>query len=669
MMTSFVLELDTLADNDDVDLDDILTEVEVASNFTRELKDTFADLDTESEQNLDLRLSEVCRFVWEEDDKSDRIQEYVRSLAEDLYTIQQADKGLLFHGSDSEILVAHYHQNAGWVHESDELISGDRIDKDSVISMFSLEPSNEGFEESIVDLEYYTDSTRFLDIFGVLSDDELQAIPEQEAYLNGDPKYEDRYSVTYSFGREHCLEMLSDNMLSLDSANDEFTIIKELEDDVSSLEYEFEGGRFGLSRADTLAGFERDYMQYKHGWLTSNRVYRHLVRGEGAYIESRTKVEVSDTEIRKSEEQTDNGDVVFSRFDDSGNLSQTFADKILNSIVGNDQYRIYIASHQNVSEHEVVKFESNGQSLSLPNIGNESIEEGKTELRTMYDQATDDDLDETRRRATAAGFLIGIGEKSTTIAAESIKEIALSSSYDQIAGFVHEKLESSGSSLEFESSLNAYFDTIGTETRRIPLLEHGFGKESYIRLVDMIDEAGQALELSAGDFVELGEEGYRSVVSGSVDPRIDGNITREAETTSGPTDMRIRNNEGDVVYIGECKYWRQGQAAEYSVKKALDQLHSYDQGQQFNSVIVFFGSDEYQQMSRGDTWEKAEKKLESHDPDYQLVDKRNDSPRSRLYKLRLNDEDTERFVSLHVFDVGAERHHDTDASEGSTSAS
>lgn len=668
-MISFVLELDTLADDDDADLDDILTEVEVAPSFTRELKDTFDDLDAESEQNLDLRLSEVCKFVWEEDDESDRIQEYVRSLAEDLYTMQQADKGLLFHGSDSEILVAHYHQNAGWVHESNELISGDRIDKDSVISMFSLEPSDEYSEESIVDLEYYTDSTRLLDIFGVLSDDELQVIPEQEAYLNGNPKYEDRYSVTYSFGREHCLEMLSDNMLSLDSANDKFTITKELEDGVSSLEYEFDGGRFGLSTADTLAGFERDYIQYKHGWLTSNRVYRHLVRGEGAYVESRAKVEVSDAKIRKSEEQSDNGDVVFSRFDDDGNLSQTFADKILNSIVGNDQYRIYIASHQNVPEHEVLKFESNGHSLTLPNIGKESIAKGKTELQTMYNQATDDDLEDARRRATAAGLLVGIGEKSTTSASESIKEIALSSSYSGIAGFVQETLESSSSSLEFESSLNAYFDTIGTETRRIPLLEGGFSRESYDRLVDMVDEAGQALELSAGDFEELGEEGYRSVISGSVDPRIDGNITREAETTSGPTDMRIRDNEGDVVYVGECKYWRQGQAAKYSVKKALDQLHSYDQGQQFNSVIVFFASDEYQRMTRGDTWEKAEKKLENHDPDYQLVDERDDSPRSRLYKLRLNDEGGERFISLHVFDVGAERHHDTDAGEESTSAS
>jgi hypothetical protein len=668
-MISFVLELDTLADEDDADLDDILTEVEVTPSFTRELKDTFDDLDAESEQNLDLRLSEVCKFVWEEDEESDRVQEYVRSLAEDLYTIQQAEKGLLFHGSDSEILVAHYHQNAGWVHESNELISGDRIDKDSVISMFSLEPSDEGSRESIVDLEYYTDSTRFLEIFGVLSDDELQVIPEQEAYLNGDPKYEDRYSVTYSFGREHCLEMLSDNMLSLDSANDEFTITKELEDGVSSLEYEFDGGRFGLSRVDTLAGFERDYIQYKHGWLTSNRVYRHLVRGEDAYVESRAKVELSDAEIRKSEEQSDNGDVIFSRFDDDGTLSQMFADKILNSIVGNDQYRIYIASHQNVPEHEVIKFESNDHSLSLPNIRKESIEEGKTELQTMYNHASDDGLEETRRRATAAGLLIGVSEKSTTSAAESIREIVLSSSYGQIAGFVKEKLESASSSLEFETSLNAYFDTIGTETRRIPLLEDGFSRESYNRLVDMIDEAGQALELSAGDFVELGEEGYRSVVSGSVDPRIDGNITREAETTSGPTDMRIRNSEGDVVYIGECKYWRQGKAAEYSVKKALDQLHSYDQGQQFNSVIVFFASDEYQRMTREDTWEKAEKKLENYDPDYQSVEERDDSPRSRLYKLRLNDEGAERFVSLHVFDVGAERHHDTDASEESTSAS
>ena len=517
------------------------------------------------------------------------IQEHVISLAEKLHAIQKSDKGLLFHSTASEVLVAHYHENEGWVNDSGALINGDRVDKDSVISMFALESTTDDPDDPVVDVEYYTESTTFMQIFGVLSDDVLQEIPKQEVYLNGDPTYDERYWLRYSFERDQCVEMLDDGSLSLDPEAGTFSIEKQRDAEPRPFEYAFNGGRFGLSRSEDISRFQREYIQYKHGWLTASRVYRYLVSDEGPYDESRTRAHLSDSSVRKCEEMTDRGHVVFAKHDDEGVITQEFADTIIRAIAGKEQYRLYFASHQDVSEHDVLRFDSEDHTLVFSNIDASSAEGAAVKLQVLYDQATNESLSSARSYITAAGLLVGINEVSNSVAAESLEGVVAQSSYGVLRGFIEQKLDATESPEAFRSSLNAYFDTVGTETQSATLVGDGFEYDSFRRLVGMIDNAGQSLELSAGDFSDLDEEGYRSVITATVGQRIDGNLTREAETGRGPSDIRLQDDDGNVIYIGECKLWSSNNSgAGSNTRKPLEQIETYDQHQLFNSIIIFF---------------------------------------------------------------------------------
>jgi hypothetical protein len=177
----------------------------------------------------------------------------------------------------------------------------------------------------------------------------------------------------------------------------------------------------------------------------------------------------------------------------------------------------------------------------------------------------------------------------------------------------------------------------------------------------MIDESGEGLRLSAGDLIELDEEGYRSVIIVGVGQRIDGNLTREAETGRGPSDIRLRNNEGDVIYIGECKYWsKSNSGVKSNLEKPLEQLATYDQGETFNSIIIFFESDDFQEVSIRSVWEKIDERLYELKGDFELEDEMNDTPYSRIYR-RPDGGPDDRFLSIHVIDVSAHQHHQVSA--------
>ncbi|KMT45662.1 hypothetical protein EL22_28320 [Halostagnicola sp. A56] len=215
----------------------------------------------------------------------------------------------------------------------------------------------------------------------------------------------------------------------------------------------------------------------------------------------------------------------------------------------------------------------------------------------LFDQASDEDLPRSRRYLTAAGLLAGISHASDDTASDSLSGIVRQSSFRGIEGFIQDQLDSGETAEAFRGSLNALFDDVGTETSTASLVDGEFDYDSFSRLVEMIGEAGEGLGLSAGDLSELDEEGYRSVITIGVDQRIDGNLTREAETGRGPSDIRLRNDEGDVIYIGECKYWNEGNSGVKSnLEKPLEQLATYDQGETFNSIIIFFKSDDFQEV-------------------------------------------------------------------------
>jgi len=660
-MPSFVIDLETLSKNDSLELGEVVTDVQVQSGFIEELKRTFTNrLDSEDELTTNFELSRVYQQSWAEDGNEEIIKENITSLSKQLHPVQKTDKGLLFHSTDSEVLVAHYHASEGWVKDSNELISGDRVDKDSVISMFALEPTADG-NDSAVDADYYTESTTFMQIFGVLSDDVLREIPEREVYINGNPIYDDRYTVRYSFARTQCLDMIEDNSLSLNAGSNSFLIEKSLEGEPHMLEYNFEAGWFGLTRSENVSKFERDIIQFKHGWLTASRIYRNLVGNETAYIEHNSRVELSESNIHKFEGITGNGDVVFAKHNDEGVISQEFADDILRAVVGTDHYRLYFASHQTVSESKNLQLETEDQTLIFSNIRANSIEEMNAILQVLYDQASDKDLPRSRRYLTAAGLLAGISHASDDTASDSLSGIVRQSSFRGIEGFIQDQLDSGETVEAFRGSLNALFDDVGTETSTADLVDGGFEYDSFSRLVKMIDEAGKRLGLSAGDLIELDEEGYRSVITVGVDQRIDGNLTREAETGRGPSDIRLRNDEGDVIYIGECKYWNAGNSGVKSnLEKPLKQLATYDQGEKFNSIIIFFESADFQEVDIRSVWNKIDERLDELEGDFELEDEMNDTPYSRIYRQPDGGPD-DRYLSIHVIDVSAQKHHQVSA--------
>ena len=669
-MASFILDLDTLVETESPSRDELVTPVQVEDDFIYELKQTFGNrLESEEGLSPNFSLETICQQAWAASGDTDLIQNQIIALSEQLHALQKANKGLLFHNTGSEILVAHYHENEGWVNDSGALISGDRVDKDSVISMFALESATGDLDDPVVNAEYYTESTTVMQLFGVLTDDVLQEIPEREVYLNGDPDYDERYSVKYSLGRDRCVEMLDDGSLSLDAGSGTFHIEKRRDSEPRPFEYTFEGGRFGLSRSDELSRFQREYIQYKHGWLTSKRVYRHLVSQEGAYREFRERVNISDSTVRKFEEPTDRGHVIFSKHDDDGVIDQEFADTIIRALTGNEECRLYFASHQDVPEDETLQFDSGDHKLVFSNIDASSVGGRITDLQVMYDQATDEDLPRGRRYMTAAALLVGINDISGNVAAKSLNGIISQSSYGTLKGYIEQELSVAESPEDFRSSLGALFDTVGTETQTAALVGDGFEYDSFGRLTDMIDDAGQSLELSAGDFSTLDEEGYRSVITASVNQRIDGNLVREAETGRGPSDIRLQDNDSNMIYIGECKYWNKNNSgAGANIGKPLDQLDTYDQHQPFNSIIVFFNSDDFSRLNTERVWDRAEEKLQEYDEDYILKDEMPNTPRSRIYRFHLGDGREERFLSLHIFDVGVEQHHESDPADEEASA-
>ncbi|KMT45674.1 hypothetical protein EL22_28435 [Halostagnicola sp. A56] len=159
------------------------------------------------------------------------------------------------------------------------------------------------------------------------------------------------------------LESIAEKELKEDAEKEPFLIEKSLEGEPHMLEYNFEGGWFGLTRSEDVSKFERDVIQFKHGWLTASRIYRNLVGNETAYTEHSSRVELSESNVQKFEGEADNGDVVFAKHNDEGVISQEFANDILRAVVGTEHYRLYFASHQTVSESKNLRLESEDHSL------------------------------------------------------------------------------------------------------------------------------------------------------------------------------------------------------------------------------------------------------------------------------------------------------------------
>jgi hypothetical protein len=582
------------------------------------------------------------------------------------------NKNLLFHYTGSRILVIHFRENQGWVHNADALVNGERIDPDSIISMFVLDHLSIKSENAIADVAYHTRSIQFMKSFNIISEERLREIPYDEVYIKGDPKYSQRYTVEYSFRRAEFQQLVEENIVALHTDPGDFDIEKQSDNRINTFCHNFLGGRFGITRTNNLSKFERDLIRYDSGCLTSKRTYNHLVKEVGEYIEDRHTVYIPESEesINKREERETHADVIFSRHDDDGAIETEFADQIIRSICNKSDYRLYFASHQGQDRNGSLDFESSDEDrLIFSNVPSGNLKENNyKKLNFLYEQATDENFNQTRRYQTATTLLGLIQNLVDSASANSLEQIYAQSSYAHMRCAAENILHDSELS-DFKSNFSSRFHGVGVPARRVDLVEDGFDKSDFERLLKIIDDAGEQLKLIAGDIRSLDEEGYRSFLFGIFNSRINGTLTRESETRRGQSDLRLANSSGGIVYIGEAKYWtKQNGGTKEHVEQPLDQISTYDQAQNFNSIVIFFDSENYQKKTINDVWQDCENKLEKYSEDFRLSDPRDSSNTSKIYQLELESGSKQRFVSLHVYDVTSRQYHEseTDSEEAAT---
>lgn len=667
-MSSFVLELEQIAGDADPPTSELITEVEVSAGFIDQMKGAFGN-QLESEDSIvpDIGLRDLCDEAWARDVENSGIYERVRAVSERLHSEQKTEKGLLFHNTESEILVSHFRTSEGWIYDTNELINGDRIDNDSIISIFILTEADDEDGTVLVNVDYYTESLTFMEQFNVLSEDKLTEVPYNQVYLKGSPIHDDRYDVRYSLDRDRCVEMVADESLKLDIDENQFTIEQSVGSENRRLTYSYLSGRFGFTGNDDIEKFKRDWYKYRFGCLTSRRLYNYRIDEEQEYTESRHEIDIPeiDESIVKREDIDSRLDVIFNRPSHNGKITRNFANEIIRSVRGGDEYHIYFASHRDHTPDRTLHISSDESEVVFTNIRDEDVE-NQDKIQRLYQQAVDDSLNNQRRLQIARGIIAAVEESADTVAADSLVGIRSATEINAPDEMIQQLLNETDSPEQFIQRVNTYFDEIGAETRTASLVSDGFTRDDYDRLLQIIDEAGRELENAAGDFASLDEEGYRSVLTSNVSTRIDRRITREAETSSGPADMRLYSDSGDIIYLGECKRWYSNNTGvENNVP--LSQMADYDLGQAFNSIIIFYESQDYEDMSLTDVLGKVDTRLNEHSEECERLEDVGSRTGTRLYNLPIEEGGDARFVSIHIYDVGHSEENEAHPDAGQVS--
>jgi hypothetical protein len=128
--------------------------------------------------------------------------------------------------------------------------------------------------------------------------------------------------------------------------------------------------------------------------------------------------------------------------------------------------------------------------------------------------------------------------------------------------------------------------------------------EVYMHILEIIDRVGRGMELAPGTYRFLGEEARRDIYLVTLNTHYEDSTAGEAFNHAGKTDLRVRN-EGDNVFIGECKVWHGPE----SFTEALDQLFSYTAWRDTKLALIVFVPN--QKLSA--VIKQARKRLEEHD--------------------------------------------------------
>jgi hypothetical protein len=478
-------------------------------------------------------------------------------------------------------------------------------------------------------------------------------------YITGFPVEDEELEAKYSMDTDVFTKKVSDGEIKLRGADEQFIIKIDSGGEAIEHQHIFESGKIGGKYTDNLSKIERDIVNYRNDCLFSRKIYNHMIPEGASFEENRDVAEVDGREIKKRSGNLIDTEVVFSAENNAGRVRQDYANRVIRAITERDLYRIRLAAHRQKSVDGRLRLESgNGNELIFSNIGSDDVSDDiKRTIKEIYAYATTPNRDERRSYYAAAAVLELISQEADTAAAQSLGEIHRQTKYDGLADVIPKELDRHN----MEQVLDAPFTLFNIQESEVRIQGDGISDDDFKSLVDVIEDIRTQFMLGAGDLSELDEEGYRSVLKVALDPRIGGVLTRESETGRGPTDLRLQN-EDDILYIGECKYWSKeaGSGAKNNVQKPLKQLKTYDQNQRFCSIIVFYNSEGFSSLNAQNVREKSRDRIEDYCHEATRVGSYDGEP--ALYEVEIEEGDREQLLSLHVIDVTAEQHHDGESS-------
>lgn len=111
-------------------------------------------------------------------------------------------------------------------------------------------------------------------------------------------------------------------------------------------------------------------------------------------------------------------------------------------------------------------------------------------------------------------------------------------------------------------------------------------EKAYTQIIKEIDKFGRNLEKYKALYSKFDEEGFRDFFLPHLNSiSTNHSATGETFNKKGKTDILIQNNDGENVFIGECKIWH----GESEVLKAIDQLleRYVTWRDEYTSLIIF----------------------------------------------------------------------------------
>ena len=117
----------------------------------------------------------------------------------------------------------------------------------------------------------------------------------------------------------------------------------------------------------------------------------------------------------------------------------------------------------------------------------------------------------------------------------------------------------------------------------------GITEHSYEQILQAIRNQGRQFERTPATYAKHDEEELRDILWGNLSTHFGRDVTGEAFSRSGKTDIRI-DDDGRAAFIAECKVWR----GPRKLKLAVAQLLRYLRWRDCKTALVVFNKDREQ---------------------------------------------------------------------------